>query len=123
MTTVLATGAFEATITDDVGTWNDWLTWQAEGKDWRRVDKVGAGEGSSTGKQGANATPASHPEDFVDIVGHDEGETRAGGEESEVRGADPGAEIADQAAEPPSMASVAAVNSPPAPPISQPADA
>ena len=35
--TVLATGAFEVRITDDVASWNDWLTWPVEDKDWRRV--------------------------------------------------------------------------------------
>jgi len=45
--TVLSTGAFEARITDDVATWMDWLSWQEEGKDWRRATGARAGQLSS----------------------------------------------------------------------------
>jgi len=53
-TAILSTGAFEAKITDDVGTWTDWLTWQVEGKDWRRATAQAAdGGGGEDGGEGA----------------------------------------------------------------------
>jgi len=41
VTMVLATGAFEAEISDENDTWTDWLTWRTEGQDWRRTDGDG----------------------------------------------------------------------------------